>query len=121
MRPPRLPLRLVIASGYAAGFAALSSGLTEIPPSVMSGGDVIWFGGPFVAFLLPTAALVTDWQLRGLCVKHPVDGASVAEVVTTYDAIMLRVTLFVMALHTAILLALLGLFSGRSWAAQVVR
>jgi uncharacterized membrane protein len=81
---------------------------------------VLRLGGPLVAFLLPTAVLITDWLLRGLCIKHPVDGESVAAVIAIYDAIMLRVTIFVIGVHAAILLALLGWFSGQSWAAQIV-
>jgi len=38
----------------------------------------------------------------------------------TYDAIMLRFVIFVMGVHAAMLLALLGLLWGREWAAQIV-
>jgi uncharacterized membrane protein len=114
--------RLVVVGGYILGLAALLDGLpAEIPPSWMaSGGDVLWLGGPVVAFLLPSAVLITDWLLRGLCVQHPVDTASAAGVIAIYDAIMLRITIFIMGVHAAILLGLLGVFTGRSWAAQMV-
>lgn len=37
-----------------------------------------------------------------------------------YDAIMLRVTVLVMGVHGAVLLAVLGLLSGRKWAGVLV-
>jgi uncharacterized membrane protein len=73
-----------------------------------------------VAFLLPTAAAVTDVLLRGLCVRHPIDEPSSMNVLATYDAVMLRFIVFVMGVHATVLLALLGLLSGPKWAAQIV-
>jgi uncharacterized membrane protein len=73
-----------------------------------------------VAFLLPTAVAITDLLLRGLCVKHPIDEPSSRNVLAIYDAIMLRFSIFVIGVHGAVLLAMLGLLSGRLWAAQIV-
>jgi uncharacterized membrane protein len=71
-------------------------------------------------FLLPTAAAVTDVLLRGLCVRHPIDEPSSVNALAAYDAVMLRFIFFVMGVHAMVLLALLGLLSGRVWAAQIV-
>jgi uncharacterized membrane protein len=73
-----------------------------------------------VAFLLPTAVAVTDLLLRGLCVKHPIDEPSPVNVLAVHDAIMLRFSVFIMGVHGAVLLAMLGLLSGREWAPQLV-
>lgn len=109
MRSLRSTQTLVVLAGYALGAFALYRGLPEQVPS-----------SPMVAFLLPTAVAITDRLLRGLCVKHPVDGSNAEGVLATYDAIMLRFTIFVMGVHGAVLLATLGLLSGRQWAAQLV-
>ena len=61
-----------------------------------------------VAFMLPTAMGMTDALLRGLCVRHPVDASSPMDVLAVYDAIMLRVTVFVMGVHATVLLAPAG-------------
>jgi hypothetical protein len=112
----------VVVAGYVLGGFALFWGLPEnVPPSwKVSAGRTQWFGGPMMAFLLPTAVAITDFLLRGLCVKHPVDEPNSLNVLAMYDAIMLRFTMFVMGVHGAVLLAVLGLLSGRWWAAQLV-
>jgi uncharacterized membrane protein len=73
-----------------------------------------------LAFLLPTAAAVIDALLRGLCLNHPVDGPNIPRVLAAYDAIMLRFVGFVMGVHAVLLVALIGLLSGREWAVQIV-
>jgi len=113
---------LTIVAGYVLGVFALCWGLPEkVPPSWTVSADLtLWLGGPMVAFLLPTAVTITDSLLRGLCVKHPVDEPNSPNVLAIYDAVMLRFTVFVMAVHGAVLLAVLGLLSGRRWVAQLV-
>ena len=113
---------LVIFTGYVLGAFALYRGLPEqVPPSwTVPGRGIFWLGAPMVAFLLPTAAAVTDLLLRGLCVRHPIDEPSSMNVLATYDAVMLRFIIFVMGVHATVLLALRGLLSGREWAAQIV-
>jgi uncharacterized membrane protein len=113
---------VVVAAGYVLGGFALYLGLPEqVPPSwTVSASRTLWLGGPMVAFLLPTAVAITDFLLRGLCVKHPVDEPNSLNVLAMYDAVMLRFTIFVMGVHGAVLLAVLGLLSGRRWAAQLV-
>lgn len=108
MRSLRSPHVLVITAGYGLGAMALYSGLPrEIP-------------APLAAWLLPTAMLVTDALLRGLSTRHPVDAATEAHALSLYDAIMLRVIVFVTAVHALVLASLLGMLSGHGWAGRVV-
>ena len=108
------PVQLfVVVAGYVLGAAAMSWGLPEqVPP--------FGLGAAMAAFLLPTAVAITDFLLRGLCVNHPVDEPTSRHVLEIYDAVMLRFTIFVTGVHGAVLLAVLGLLSGRRWAAQLV-
>jgi len=119
MPSPRFGQKFVILAGYLAGCVALSLGLPEqVPPSWTSPrGDIVWLGAPMVAFLLPTAVMVIDVLLRGLVDKDPVGSHSVPSV---YDAIMLRFSIFVVGVHGAVLLAMLGLLFDRAWAGQIV-
>jgi len=121
VRAPRWITHSAILVGYVLGIVALYSGLpTEIPPSwTASNGDVLWLGASMVAFLLPTAVAVTDILLRDLCIRHPIQHSTV-NVLAILDAIMARVAVFVVGVHATVLAGLLGLLSGREWAAQVV-
>jgi uncharacterized membrane protein len=118
MRSRRSPHLLVVVAGYALGALALYSGLPqEIPPSwSVPGRGAVWLGAPMVAFLLPTAVVVTDALLRGLSVRHPVDETSAVNVLAIYDAIMLRFMVFVVGVHATVLAGLLGLLRGQDWA-----
>jgi hypothetical protein len=109
MAATRSPRMLILLAGYGLG-AALYSALPDEAP----------FGRPLAAFLLPTAALITDALLRGLIARHPIEGASSPDVLATYDAVMLRLMLFLMALHATVLVGLLGLLRDRQWAARIV-
>ena len=113
---------LVIFAGYVLGAFALYWGLPEeIPPSwTVPGHGTLWLGVPMVAFLLPTAVAVTDLLLRRLCVRHPIEEPASMNVLTIYDAIMLRFGVFIVAVHATTLAALMGLLVGRDWAAQIV-
>jgi len=73
-----------------------------------------------VAFLLPTAVVVTDALLRRLSVRHPVDETTAVNVLAIYDAIMLRFIVFVVGVHATVLAGLLGMLRGHEWAAQIV-
>jgi uncharacterized membrane protein len=86
----------------------------------VSAGRTFWLGAPMAAFLLPTALVVIDVLLRDLCVRHPIDESDAPTTLAVYDAIMLRFTVFVAGVHGAVLLAALGLLSGRRWAAELV-
>ena len=122
MRALRSPFSFVILSGYAVGALALYAGLPRlIPPSwTVSNDRTIWIGTVVVAFFLPTAAAVTHALLRGLCVKHPIDEAGSQDALRMYDAIMLRIAMFLMGVHAAVLLGLLGVLKGRAWAVEIV-
>lgn len=113
---------VVVFAGYLLGGVALAWGLPQqVPPSwTVSAGRTFWLGAPMVAFLLPTALVVSDHLLRGLCVKHPIGEPNSPTSLTVYDAIMLRFTVFIIGVHGAVLLAVVGLLSGRRWAAELV-
>ncbi len=122
MRLMPAPQSFVALVGYVLSGIALYLGLPEqLPPSwTVSAGRTFWLGAPMVVFLLPTAVVVTDFLLRDLFVKHPIDESDAPNTLAVYDAIMLRFTVFVMGVHGAVLLAVLGLLSGRRWAAELV-
>jgi hypothetical protein len=122
MRAHRWLLYVTIAVGYGLGLAAVLAGLRrDIPPAWHAPGlGIVWLGTPLVAFLLPTALAVTDTLLRGLVTGDPVDEATSTSMRAVYDAIMLRITIFVTGVHAAALAGALGILSGRRWAVQVV-
>lgn len=80
---------LVVFTGYVLGGVALAWGLPQqVPPSwTASAGRTFWLGRPLMAFSLPTALVVTDFLLRDLCVKHPIDEAEAPNALAVYDAI----------------------------------
>ena len=112
---------LAILIGYGIGAAALYRGMPEqTPPSWTSGSVTIWLGNPLVAFLLPTAAIVTRKVVHVIAERHPVDPACAASVAAINDAIMLRVIVFLMAVHATVLAGVLGVLRGHAWAAELV-
>ena len=121
MRPRPTAQTLVVFAGYVLGGVALAWVPQQVPPSwTVSAGRTFWLGTSLVVFLLPTALVVTDFLLRHLSVEHPIDEADAPNALAVYDAIMLRFTVFVIGVHGAVLLAVLGLLSGRTWAAEIV-
>jgi uncharacterized membrane protein len=118
----RWPLHALILAGYAVGGIALAVGLPEqMPPSwTVSARRTVWLGAPMAAWLLPTAAAVTDALLRRLAIRHAVDDSPAGGVLAIYDAIMWRFTLFVVGVHATVLIGLLGMLRGRPWAGQIV-
>lgn len=108
MRPLGSPVFAVNIAGCALGAIAWSMGLPHQIPH------------PMAAFLLPAAMVVTDALLRGLVVKHPLDDTTAVDVLAIYDAIMLRVTVFVTAVHASVLAGLLGMLDGHAWAGRIV-
>jgi hypothetical protein len=109
MAATRSPQVLILVAGYALG-AALYSVLPDAAP----------FGRPLAAFLLPTAALTIDVLLRGLIARHPIEGASSPDALATYDAVMVRLMLFLFGVHATVLVGLLGLLRDRQWAGRIV-
>ena len=87
MRFVRSPHRVVILAAYALGAAALLVGFPQAVAPTWSHEPVPW-SAPIAALMLPTAMLVTDWLLRGLCVRHPVDARDLAGDLAINDAIM---------------------------------
>jgi uncharacterized membrane protein len=109
MRAARSPHIVIVAAGYGLG-AALYASLPDEAP----------FARPMAAFLLPTAALVTDLLLRGLIARHPIEGAGSPDMLATYDAVMLRLMLFLMGVHVTLLAGLLDLLRDRPWGSRIV-
>jgi uncharacterized membrane protein len=122
MRAHRTLHYLAIAVGYGLGVAALLAGLRrDIPPAWHAPGlGIIWLGTPIVAFLLPTALALTDTLLRGLVITEPADETASTNMLAVYDAIMLRIAIFVIGVHATALAGALGILSGHRWAVQVV-
>lgn len=122
MRSLRSPYNLVVLTGYGLGAAALYQGLAQRIPFwwVELAGAAIPLGAVLMAFLLPTAVALTGALLRSLYIEHPIEEPDSPDVVSIYDAIMLRFAVFVTGVHVTVLLGLLGLLAGRDWAAQVV-
>lgn len=107
---PRSPHMLVIAAGFVLSAALYSRLPAQIQP----------LGRPMVAFLLPTAAAVTYILLRRLFLRHPVDAADSSDAVGIYDAVMLRVVSFLIAVHAVALTGIAGILRGHPWAARIV-
>jgi uncharacterized membrane protein len=109
MNATRSPHVLIVTAGYGLG-AVLYTALPDQAP----------LARPMAAFLLPTAALVTDAMLRGLIARQPFEGANAPDMLATYDAVMLRLMLFLMGVHATVLVGLLGRLPDRPWAARIV-
>ena len=122
MRSSRWPHYALILAGYALGAVALRAGLPEgIPPSLtFRDGSIVWLGGPMIAFLLPTAVAVTEVLVHRLSGARAVDEPGSVSAAEVNDAIMLRVTVFVLGVHAMVLVAVQGVLHGRAWAAQIV-
>jgi uncharacterized membrane protein len=118
MRSVHSKKRAVIAAGYLLGTFALYRGLPEY--GVASGSGTLSLNTLMLAFLLPTACVMTDRLLRSLCVEHPVAEPDATHVIAIYDAIMLRFIIFVVGVHTVMLLGLAGVLAGHAWAGHVV-
>jgi uncharacterized membrane protein len=120
MRTSRLIVHGAVSAGYALGGAALWLGLpSEIPPSwTAASGEVVWLGGPLVAFLLPTTVAVTYRLLRSLSRTGPIDQHDAA--LGMLDVVMARVALLVLGVHATILAGLEGWLFGRPWSGQVL-
>src|SRR5215831_10675943 len=81
---------------FVLAFAVSAAAYARLPPAT--------FGPAFIAFLLPTAALVVYVQLGLMLDGRRVEAAGRE----AYDAIRFRLVLFILALHGIVLLGLLG-------------
>lgn len=118
MRTWRLSHVVLCAIGAAMGVAALRTGFPGHEAPI--GSAARWIDDASAAFLFPIAALTTDVLLRGLVTRHPIEAEDSIDMVSIYDAIMLRVLAFLMGVHATMLAGSLGLLVGRAWAARVV-
>jgi uncharacterized membrane protein len=105
----------VIAAGYIAGISAYS----RLPGPYLVADPRLLFARPIIAFLLPTTAALIYLLLRSLWVRDPIrDREEVFE--ATYDAILLRIILFVIILHVIVLAGLVGVLRGSMFAPRIV-
>jgi len=105
----------VIAVGYIAGISAYS----RLPGPYLVADSQLLFGRPIIGFLLPTTAALTYLLLRSLWVRDPIrDREEAFE--ATYDAILLRIILFVITLHIIVLAGLVGVLRGSMVAPRIV-
>ncbi|HEY7057101.1 MAG TPA: SdpI family protein [Vicinamibacterales bacterium] len=116
MRLHSTPL-VLIGAGYGMGAVAFARLPDYIPPTFMTAP---WMGRAMAAFLLPTAAAVTYGLLRSLYTGHPLERGDSMAGVAANDAILVRVVLFLTAVHGTILLGLTGALWGRAWAARII-
>lgn len=120
MRHAVRPQVIIIGVGYVLG-AVLFRRLPDLPPlTSLSTDPQLSLGRVMAAFLLPTAAATMYIVLRSLVLRHPLDRSNVAATLAVTDAILTRFVAFLTALHATILLALVGVLSGRTWAARIV-
>jgi len=105
----------VVAAGVALG-AAMYLRLPEELPTIFN----IPVGRLFIAFLLPTAAVVIKLVLHRLLRPRPVHVPVDAQSLAVCEAIVLRILVFLTLVHAILLLALTGILSGRSWAGRIL-
>ena len=102
----KIPARhlAVAAIGYSAG--------VSLYPHLPAGAPYIRLFGPLslgpamIAFLLPTAALVTSGLLRSLWNQDPIRGHE-PRLEATYEAIVFRIALFVTAVQLVMVIGVL--------------
>ena len=105
----------VIAFGYIASISAYS----QLPGPYLVADPRLLFARPMIAFLMPTMAALTYLLLRSLWVRDPIrDREETFE--ATYDAILLRIILFVIILHVIVLAGMVGLLHARTFAPRIV-
>jgi uncharacterized membrane protein len=110
--PPRTIA--AIAVGYLAGVAAYSS----LPGPYLAGREFA-FARPAIAWFLPTTAVVVCGLFGVLWRRDPLRREN-GTVEGTFDAILFRLVLFLIALHALILVNLVGLMPGRGVAGRSV-
>jgi immunity protein, SdpI family len=121
-RPRHASVHAIIAIGYAVGAAAWYVGFpAHVPPVVrVSSRGAIWAGDAMAALLLPSAAVFTSWLVRRLDTRPAREEPASPAERGVLDAVLLRLTLFIVALHVMVLLGLFGILSGRGWATALV-
>ena len=89
------------------GFIASAAVYAWLPVVSVRPGQAVPFGRPLLAFLLPTAALLVSVMLGSLWrrVQFAVEARSDE---ATYQAITLRIVLFILAIHAAVVSGLLS-------------
>jgi hypothetical protein len=83
------------------GYIASAAVYAWLPVVSVRPGQAVPFGRPLLAFLLPTAALLVSVMLGSLWRRDPIRSRSATEE-ATYQAITLRIVLFILAIHAAV-------------------
>ncbi|HKF57473.1 MAG TPA: SdpI family protein [Blastocatellia bacterium] len=109
----RLTLALIVAS-YAASAAVYPK--VPDPYLTVDPHQSTPLARAVVAFLLPTAAVLTYWVFSGLSRRDPTREHS-ASFGATFDAVVLRIILLILGLHS---LVLASLVSGRNLVTRAV-
>jgi hypothetical protein len=99
----RWPQLVSIVAGYLGGIAAYQ----WLPAISIVPGRTLASGRPLIAFLLPTAALVISAASHSIWKHEPALGHH-ADAGSTHDAIILRILIFIVAIHLAVLSGLLA-------------
>jgi uncharacterized membrane protein len=89
------------------GYIASAAIYVWLPVVSVRPGQAVPFGRPLLAFLLPTAALLVSVMLGSLWRRDPIRGRSASDE-ATYQAITLRIVLFILAIHAAVVSGLLS-------------
>jgi hypothetical protein len=89
------------------GYIASAAIYVWLPVVSVRPGQAVPFGRPLLAFLLPTAALLVSVLFRSLWQRDPIRSRSASDE-ATYQAITLRIVLFILAIHTAVVSGLLS-------------
>lgn len=104
---------LVIAAGYIVSLTMYS----RLPGPYLPDHQQFPFAQPAIAFMLPTASAVTYALLRSLWGRDQVRSDDLV-VEATYNAIVLRIVVFLVALHVLLLANLAGVSWVRAWAGR---
>jgi uncharacterized membrane protein len=108
-------LLAVIAAGYIGSLVAYS----RLPGPYLTGEHSWLLSRQMIAFLLPTMAALTCVLFRSLWVRDPIrDRKATSD--ATYDAILFRIILFVIALHVVVLTGMVGALRGQMFAPRLV-
>jgi uncharacterized membrane protein len=104
-----------IGGGYLAGIVLYS----RLPGPELMGAPSVMLVRPLIAFMLPTTAAVIFVLLRHLWLRDPIRGGDVT-LQATYDAIVFRIILFVIAIHALVVVELAGIELVRASAGRLV-
>ena len=104
-----------IGAGYIAGVVLY----TKLPGPYLAAAQSTRLVRLLIAFMLPTTAAAICILLRRLWLRDPIRGGD-STLQATYDAIVFRIVLLVIAIHTLVVLDLAGFELVRASAGRLV-